>query len=161
MKSLFFPHRVVLVLIKNQLNIEVWIYFWTQNSIPLTYIYLLLLPQWLYFVVSLKLWSLSPSNLLFFFNIILPIQCMHDQSLQLCPTLYNSMDCSPPGPSVCGILLARILEWIVMPSSRGSSRPSDKTPSSLHSLPSELPEKPLAIPYESEDQIFHICKKGH
>ena len=33
------------------------------------------------------------------------------------------MDCSPPGSSVHGILQARILEWVAMPSSRGSSRP--------------------------------------
>ena len=35
------------------------------------------------------------------------------------------MDCSPPGSSVHGILQARILEWIAMPSSRGSSRLRD------------------------------------
>ena len=35
------------------------------------------------------------------------------------------MDCSPPGSSVCGILQARILERVDMPSSRGSSRPWD------------------------------------
>ena len=34
-------------------------------------------------------------------------------------TLVNPMDCSPPGFSVCGILQARILEWVAMPSSRG------------------------------------------
>ena len=37
---------------------------------------------------------------------------------QLCPTLCNPMDCSLPGPSVHGILQARILEWVTMPSSR-------------------------------------------
>ena len=37
------------------------------------------------------------------------------------------MDCNPPGSSVLGILPARILEWAVMPSSRGSSRPRDET----------------------------------
>ena len=38
-----------------------------------------------------------------------------------------SMDCSPPGSSVHGILQARILEWVAMPSSRGSSQPRDQT----------------------------------
>ena len=38
-----------------------------------------------------------------------------------CPTLCDPVDCSPPGSSVHGILQARILEWVVMPSSRGSS----------------------------------------
>ena len=46
---------------------------------------------------------------------------------QLCPTLCNPMDCSAPGFSVCGILQARILEWVAMPSSRGSSQPRDRT----------------------------------
>ena len=40
---------------------------------------------------------------------------------QLCPTLCDHMDCSPPGFSVYGILQARILELVAMPSSRGSS----------------------------------------
>ena len=46
---------------------------------------------------------------------------------QSCPTLCNPMDCSPPGPSVRGILQARILEWVAISSSRGSSRPRDET----------------------------------
>ena len=43
-----------------------------------------------------------------------------------CPTLCDPMDCSPPASSVHGILQARILEWVAMPSSRGSSRPRDE-----------------------------------
>ena len=42
-------------------------------------------------------------------------------SLQLCLTLCDPMDCSPLGYSVHGTMQARILEWIAMPSSRGSS----------------------------------------
>ena len=45
--------------------------------------------------------------------------------LQSCLTLCNRVDCSPPASSVLGILKARILEWVAMPSSRGSSRPWD------------------------------------
>ena len=41
--------------------------------------------------------------------------------LQSCPTLCNPTDCSLPGFSVPGILQVRILEWVAMPSSRGSS----------------------------------------
>ena len=37
---------------------------------------------------------------------------------QSCPTLFNPMDCSPPGSSVHGILMARLLEWVAIPSSR-------------------------------------------
>ena len=40
-------------------------------------------------------------------------------------------DCSPPGSSVHGIFQARILKWVVMPSSRGSSQPKDQTQVSL------------------------------
>ena len=37
------------------------------------------------------------------------------------------MDCSPPGSSVCGILQARILEWVAISFSRGSSQPRGRT----------------------------------
>ena len=43
------------------------------------------------------------------------------------PTLCDPMDCSPPGSSVHGILQARILEWVAISFSRGSSRPRDRT----------------------------------
>ena len=59
------------------------------------------------------------------------LQCMKVKSeskvAQLCPILSNSMDCSPPGSSVHGILQARILEWVAISSSRGSSQPRDQT----------------------------------
>ena len=45
---------------------------------------------------------------------------------------YNPMDYSPPASSVHGILQARILEWVAMFSSGGSSRPRDRTPGLLH-----------------------------
>ena len=54
-------------------------------------------------------------------------QCEHDKSFQSCPTLWDPMDCSPPGSYVHGILQARILERVAMSSSRGSSRSRDKT----------------------------------
>ena len=46
---------------------------------------------------------------------------------QLCLTLYNPINCSLPGSSVHGILQARLLEWVAMPASRGSSQPGDQT----------------------------------
>ena len=49
------------------------------------------------------------------------------KSLQLCPSLCNTMDYSPPGSSVHGILQARILEWVARPACRGSSQPQDWT----------------------------------
>ena len=42
------------------------------------------------------------------------------KSLQSCLTLCDPMDCSTPGSFVHRILQARILEWVAMPSSRGS-----------------------------------------
>ena len=53
--------------------------------------------------------------------------CIHAKLLQLCLTLCNSMDYNLPGSSVHGILQARILDWVAMPSSRGSSQPRDWT----------------------------------
>ena len=55
--------------------------------------------------------------------------CMHAYSsrFSLCPTLCEPTDCSPPGSSVHGILQARVLEWVAMPTFRGSSQPRDRT----------------------------------
>jgi len=53
--------------------------------------------------------------------------CVCAQSLQSCLPLCDPKNCAPPGPSVHGILQARILEWVAMPSSRGSSQPRDWT----------------------------------
>ena len=47
--------------------------------------------------------------------------------LQLCLTLFDTMDYSPSGSSVHGILQARTLEWVAIPFSRRSSRPKDQT----------------------------------
>ena len=46
---------------------------------------------------------------------------------QLCLTLCDPLECSPPGSSVHGLLQARILEWVAIPFPRGSSRPRDQT----------------------------------
>ena len=46
---------------------------------------------------------------------------------QSCLTLCDPVDCNPPGSSVHGILQARILEWVAISFSRGSSRPGDQT----------------------------------
>ena len=46
---------------------------------------------------------------------------------QLCPTLCDPVDCSPPGSSIHGILQARILESVAISFSMGSSQPRDRT----------------------------------
>ena len=48
-------------------------------------------------------------------------------SAQMCLTLCNTLDCSPPCSSVHSILQARILKWVVISFSRGSSWPRDRT----------------------------------
>ena len=65
---------------------------------------------------------------------------------QFCLDLCNPIDCSLPGSSVYGISQARILEWVAIPFSGGSSQPRDQTRSpalEADSLPSEPPEKPM------------------
>ena len=53
--------------------------------------------------------------------------CLCAKSLQSCPTLCDPKDCSLLDSSVHRILQARILEWVPISSSRGSSRPRDGT----------------------------------
>ena len=53
---------------------------------------------------------------------VFPLWAFVLKSLQSCPALCDPMYCSPPGSSVHGILQARILEWVAIFSSRGSSR---------------------------------------
>ena len=57
------------------------------------------------------------------FHLWIQFACMlsHFSHVWLC----DSVDCSPPGSSVRGILQARILEWVAVPSSRGSPWPRD------------------------------------
>ena len=50
-----------------------------------------------------------------------------DACTQLCLTLCNPMDCSPPGSFVPGIFQERIMEWVAISFSRGSSPPRDQT----------------------------------
>ena len=58
--------------------------------------------------------------------------CVHAKSFQSCLTLCDCMGCSPPGSSAHGVLQARILEWVAVPFSRGSSQPRDRTHVCLH-----------------------------
>ena len=55
----------------------------------------------------------------FLFNFVLPLLCV--LVTQSCPTLCDPTNCSPPGFSVHGILQTRILEWVAIPFSRGTS----------------------------------------
>ena len=77
------------------------------------------------------LWSLYLPKYTMASSWILPAR---SQGLSLCSlslgfshvsALFDPMDCSPPGPLVHGIFQARILEWVAIFYSRGSSRPRD------------------------------------
>ena len=77
---------------------------------------------------------------------------LHAKSLPSCRTLCDPKDCSPPGSSVHGILQARILEWVAMPSSTGSRWPRDRTRVSCSSciagrffFTTEPPGKPTTV----------------
>ena len=62
---------------------------------------------------------------------------------QLCPTLCDPMDCSLLVPSVHGILQARILEWVAMPSSKALPDPEIK-PASPESPALQADSLPLS-----------------
>ena len=68
-------------------------------------------------------------------------------SLQSCPTLCSPVDCSPPGSPVHRSLQARLLEWVAMPPSRGSSRPRDRTHVSY-------------VSYFGRQVLHHLCHPG-
>ena len=81
------------------------------------------------------------------------------QSLLLC----DPMDCSPPSSSVHGILQARTLEWVVMPSSRGSSQPRDQTRVFCIAgrfFTTEPSGKPISFLYEDVINLFFITSGG-
>ena len=67
----------------------------------------------------------------FFFKavtyIFICVWCVCVLVAQTCPTLCDPTNCSPWGFSVHGILQARILKWVAIPFSRGSSWPRDQT----------------------------------
>ena len=54
---------------------------------------------------------------------------------QLCPTLSDPMDCSPPGSSVHGIFQARVLEWVASPFLTGIRKMQMKTTMRYHFIP--------------------------
>ena len=82
-------------------------------------------------------------------NIYEVLACVHAKSLQSCPALCDPVDWSSSGLSLYGILQARILAWVAMPSSRRSFQPRDWTLVScvlywqVSSLPPVAPGKPM------------------
>ena len=63
---------------------------------------------------------------------------------KLCPTLYYPMGYSLPDSSVHGIFQERVLQWVAISFSRGSSQPRSLT-LKADALPSEPPGKPAKV----------------
>ena len=82
------------------------------------------------------------------------IVCVHAKLLQLWPVLCNLMGCSPPVSSFHGILQARIVEWVAMPSSRGSSDPGIEPPSLMSPA---LAGRVLNTSTTWEAPVCHCC----
>ena len=105
------------------------------------------------YMTVFTLWNSSSCvlrNYVLFYVYGLVTMCwMREKSLQSCLTLCNTINCSLPSSSVHGILQARTLEWVAMPSSRGSSWPGNQTSSpgtpalQVDSLPLSHQESPL------------------
>ena len=72
---------------------------------------------------------------IFFFIFLTVVDNLKSESeievAQSCPTLCDPVNCRLPGFSIHGILQARILEWVTISFSRGSSQPRDRTQVSL------------------------------
>ena len=79
---------------------------------------------------------------------------------QLCTTLCNPMDCSPLGSPVREILQARILEWVAISFSRGSSQPRDGI-LWADSLPSEPSRKSCIYTEAEHDKCVYIYIHTH
>ena len=78
------------------------------------------------------------------------------RSLQPCWALCDPMDCSPPGFSVHGILQARTLEQVAMPSSRGSSWPRNWTLVFLCLLHLQKGSLPLVPPGKTIQRLYFL-----
>ena len=87
------------------------------------------------FLVKLSFWGSGQTDFQCF-CFVFHVSCVCcAKLLQSHLTLCNSLDYSPPGSSVPGILQARILEWVAMPSSKESSNPGIE---SISLIPPEL-----------------------
>ena len=80
---------------------------------------------------------------------------------QSCLTLCSPMDCSPPGSSVQGILQARILEWVAIPFSRGSSCPGIEPRSPTLQADSLLFEPPGKSILTKHSFRITLCNTAH
>ena len=117
----------------NLLKRPIWILTFVTNQISdiqlslLVLLVSLSLNQWntVLITTTLQQASITGKTAIFFKDVLaVSILCL---VAQLCPTLCDSLDCSPPGSSVHGIFQARILDWVAISFSRGSSWPKHWT----------------------------------
>ena len=116
-------------------------------------------------VDSLQVSELQAKTLPFLaptWSIYLKLACLRAKALQSCLTLSDTLGCSPPGSSVHGILQARVLGWVAMPSSRDLHYPETES-ESLTSPALAGGSLPLAPPSLRKCQIsekyFWILEK--
>ena len=107
------------------------LYEQSSESSPVQYLVLVM-----FFNLLLSTWQWKKGETCMFLHIAvchyfkglhyIPL-CIRAMWLQSCLTLFHPLDCSLLSSSIHGILQARILKWVAMPSSRGSSWPRDGT----------------------------------
>ena len=105
---------------------------------------------------AVHIWLGSPKSVFFPKGSRTWHACVCAKSLQSCPAVCSPIDCTPPGYSVRGILQARILEWVAISSSRGSSCPRDWTWVSSISLPWQAGSLPLVSPGKYVTWQIHL-----
>ena len=111
------------------------------------------------------LWVLSCLLIFWLIQPLILLPVISEESLessvaQLCNTEHHGLDCSPPGSSVHGIFQARILEWVAISSSRGSSQARNWTHISLSPILAGefFTTEPLGKPLPWELHVNNLFK---
>ena len=94
------------------------------------------------------------------------LQCMKVKSesevAQLCPTLSDPMDCSPPGSPIPGILQARVLEWVAIAFSAEHNNSHQITRGQKKGTRKNNKNKPKQLPkWQSEHEISRRYNLQH
>ena len=122
--------------VDTSLDLRSFLFSSLSTKVPLPFLFLAYLTvpvlwgPWIRKCLSVHIRTYNEFNMCEEYTVLIHINwhsCVCLQSLQSCLTLCDPMACGPPGSSVHGILQARILEWVAISSSRGSSRARDRT----------------------------------
>ena len=108
------------------LHCELDLFMLSQNMSQVFFLVIFIVFKYLkhFYSFFLVAYNRSSNLILIYFPFIYKYICV--KSLQSCLTFCNPMNCSFPGSSVHGILQIRILEWVAIVFSRGSSQPRDQ-----------------------------------